>query len=80
MSQMTIFDSPSVKTKNKIGFLNRWHIRKGDKHVALAVPGEHTVHIHPGKYQNIIDYTAIDLDYEIYEKWMKENGFEEVRR
>lgn len=78
MNQMTIFDSPSAKSKNKTGFSNRWHIRKGDKHVALAVPGEHTVYIHPGKYQVIIDYTAIDLDYGIYEKWMKEKGFEEV--
>src|SRR5699024_1090970 len=55
MSQMTIFDTPDTKPKHKTGFLNRWHVRRNNKHVALAIPGEHTVHIYPGKYQNVIE-------------------------
>ena len=79
MSQMTIFDTPDTKTKHKTGFLNRWHIRRNNKHVALAIPGEHTVHIYPGKYQNVIEYAAFDLSYDEYSFWLDDNDFEEVK-
>lgn len=79
MSQMTIFDTPDTKPKHKTGFLKRWHIRRNNKHVALAIPGEHTVHIYPGKYQNVIEYAAFDLSYDEYSFWLDDNDFEEVK-
>ena len=79
MNQITIFDTPDTKPKRKTGFLNRWHIRRNNKHVALAIPGEHTVHIYPGKYQNVIEYAAFDLSYDEYSFWLDDNNFEEVK-
>ncbi|WP_411842137.1 hypothetical protein [Salinicoccus sp. HZC-1] len=76
MEQLNIFDTDH-KPERKTGFRNRWHIRKGNKHVALAIPHQHEVTILPGKYQDVIPYDSFEVSYEQYEAWLKENKFEE---
>ncbi|WP_017548632.1 hypothetical protein [Salinicoccus carnicancri] len=59
------------------GLLNRRHIYKAGKRFATMIPGADDVLILPNKYQDVIAYESFELCYQHYERWLKENHFEE---